>query len=412
MPFLIPIAQAVASAIMAAITAVAAAIGPILTAVGSAVIAIASIVATITVTVATAMLTAVTWFGSWVVSQVGWLTDWLVSGARAAYTWMSGWVASVSNTFQEILAVIHFKTILEIHSIVYIVSPQYRAMMVKVYAAIGNASKALGLGPLFLTLAIQNTRNLVLDVSSMMGQRYDLAQVSWLGTMSKYLDHFNKYAYKYQNNPEAVFWDLAELIERPSLDAKGAFQQSIISGLDTALKFAKTVGEGLSTIGIDIEKLYDDFPQFVKNQIPDPGTVFWDNMDGFLNDWYRPTIQRLDGAIGEWQGRLTEAQGRVSELAEKLRKPGDLIKAIDQLPTSEREQQEDIFYDISSRRSWRLINLMAPTFNADFDELEVKSRKPIPPTTVSPPLSYEPVTATVTGPGTITPRSTWFVGDF
>lgn len=412
MPFLIPIAAAIGSAISAAIAAVATVIATISIAVTTAVIAIAAAVAAVTVTVVSAMVTAVMWFGSWVVAQVGWLTNWILAGARAVYAQTSAFVTSVYHTFHKILVTIHFKTIMEIHSIAYIVSPQYRSMMKKVYSAIGNASKALGLGPLFLTLAIQNTRNLVLDVAGIMGKKYDLSQVTWLGTLSKYLDHFNVNAAKYANNPEAVFWDLAELIERPHQDMKGALMGSALSSIDTALQFASTVGDGLARIGIDIEKLYDDFPDFVKRTIPDPGQVFWDNMDGFLTDWYRPTIARLDGAIGEWQGRLTEAQDRVSELAEKLRKPGDLLKAIDNLPTTEREQQEDIFYDISNRRSWRLIQLMSPAAALDFDELEAKARKPIPPPAVSPALTYEPVTSSTVSPGSATPRNSWFVGDF
>ncbi|GAG91547.1 unnamed protein product [marine sediment metagenome] len=263
-----------------------------------------------------------------------------------------------------------------------------------------------------MTLAIQNTRNLVLDVSAMMGQKYDLSQVTWLGTLNNYLEHFNTYTERYKNNPEAVFWDLAELIERPAQDAKGALQQSVLSGLETALNFAKTVGEGFMTIGIDIEKLYDDLPQFIKDQVPDPGEVFWDNMEGFLNTWYTPTITALETSISDWQGRLTESQNTVSDLVKKLRKPGDLVAGMDALPAHERIEQENLLAVYSNKVLNRLSEAMAPSFSFAAQELAVAARIPVPPSVVAPALSYEPVTATVAAPGAVVPRSTWFVGNY
>ncbi|MHA2264788.1 MAG: hypothetical protein ACXAEN_20545 [Candidatus Thorarchaeota archaeon] len=412
MPFLIPIAVVIASAISAAIVAVAAAIGPILAAVGAAIAVAAAAIAAVTVTVVTALVTALTWFGSYVVAQIGWLSNWMTLSARSAYTWFSGYVASISHTFEAILEAIHFKTIMQIHSIVYIVSPQYRAMMVKVYDAIGNASKALGLGPQFLTLAIQNTRNLVLDVTGMFGQRYDLGQVSWMATLNKYLNHFNTYAYKYANNPEAVFWDLAELIERPAQDAKGSFQLSMIQGLETALEFAAQVGKDLHRLGIDVETLYHDLPEFIKSKIPAPSDTFWPQMTGWLNEWYIPTMNALNTEISSWADELEAAQGRTSELVDKLRKPGDMMKALDNLPSWEREQQEDLLDEYTNRRLARVVLDLMPTFTSERNRLEANARIPIPPPTVSPPLSYEPAYATVVGPGTMVPRRTWFVGDF
>jgi len=412
MPFLIPLAAVIASAIGAAIAAVAAAIGPIIIAVGSAIAAVAAVIGSIAATVISGVTTALTWTAGYVWAQIGWLSEWMAVKAKIVYTWFSGYVNSISTTFREILKVIHFKTILQVHSIVYVVSPQYRAMMTKVYDAIGKASQALGLGAQFLTLAIQNTRNLVMDVSGMIGQKYDLAQVVWLGTLNKYLDHFNRNATKYMNNPEAVFWDLAELIERPAQDAKGAFQQSIISGVDTALDFAKVLADNFMRIGIDVETLYDDLPQFLKDRIPDPGDVFWDNLQGWMQEWYIPTVNRLDTEIAAWQGRLNEAQARTSSLVQDLRRPGTVMKAIDTLSPAERTQQENLIFEISNRRLGDLIFDMAPMFAWEKQELEIAARVPIPPPIESAPLTYEPVTAHLTGVTPMTPRNTWFVGDF
>ncbi len=412
MPFLIPIAVTIGSAIVAAITAVAAAIGPILVAIGAAVAAVAAMVVTVSIFVVESIIVAFTWFGSQVVANIGWLVDWMTTHSKNVYTTVAAYIKSTADTFQAILEIIHFKTILQVHSIAQIVSPQYRAMMVKVYDAISKASDALGLGPMFMTLAIQNTRNLVLDVTAMFGQKYDLGQVSWLGTLNNYLDHFNTKIEKYRLNPEAVFWDLAELIERPAQDAKGAFQQGIISGLDTALDFASKMGTGLARIGIDIVKLHEDLPAFIKNVIPDPGEVFWTNFDGFLQQHYLPMVTELQNEIGSWNADLQASQQTVSGLVDQLRKPGDLIKNIDALPTYEREDQDRILADFSNRRLGRLVDSLMPALSLSKQKLESNARIPIPPPQGLPILSYEPQSGSVPGVGATAQRGSWFVGDY
>ena len=358
------------------------------------------------------IIVAFTWFGSSVVANIGWLVDWITIHSKTIYTTVAAYVKSTADTFRAILEVIHFKTILQVHSIVQIVSPQYRAMMVKVYDAISKASDALGLGPMFLTLAIQNTRNLVLDVTSMFGQKYDLGQVSWLATLNNYLDHFNTRIEKYRLNPEAVFWDLAELIERPAQDAKGAFQQGIISGLDTALDFASKLGSGLEKIGVDIETLYDDFPEFIKNVIPDPEPLVRNKIIDFVTQTFLPTVDNLKAEIDGWGYLVGEQQQRMGELVEQLRKPGDLIRNIDALPSYEREDQDRILAEFSNRRLGRLVARLTPSIASSVGKLDSNARIPIPPPLTSPILSYEASSGSVPGVGGTAQRGSWFVGDY
>ena len=412
MPFLSPIALTIGSAIVAAITVVAAAIGPILVVVGSALAAIAAVIATITITILNAIVVAVTWFASTVVTELISYVNWITIHSKAIYTSVSAYVKSTSLSFKHILEVIHFKTILQVHSIAQIVSPQYRSMMKKVYGAISSASNALGLGPMFLTLAIQNVRNLVLDVSSMFGQKYDLGQVTWLATMNKYLEHFNTNVAKYRNNPEAVFWDLAELIERPSQDAKGALQQVVLANIETVLDFAEKIGTGLGKIGVDIVKLHTDLPDLIKRTIPDPGTVFWNNMSSFLTNHYNPMVADLTGQINEWSADLSDAQSRVSALVDQLRKPGDFVKKIDDLPVYEREDQDRILAEFSNRRLGRLVDKMAPEIALSREKLEANAREAVPPAVELDILSYEPRSGSIPGAGPSAQRGSWFVGEY
>jgi len=163
---------------------------------------------------------------------------------------------------------------------------------------------------------------------------------------------------------------------------------------------------------VDVAKLHEDLPAFVKNQIPDPGTVFWDNMSTFLTNHYNPTIAALQGEVNRWEADLLTSQAVVENLVDQLRKPGDLIAKIDQLPEHERADQDIILADFSNRRLSRLVDSLTPNFTLSREKLAVNARIPIPPPTVAPALSYEPQSGSVPGIGPSAQRGSWFVGDY
>jgi hypothetical protein len=359
-----------------------------------------------------AVTTGTMFVGGGILSRVRSLINWLVENVRSTYKTLAGVIKSIETVIEKVLEAIHFKTILKIHRILQIVSPQYRAVMKKIYDKIARISEALGLGPQFLLLALMNVRNLVMDVGSMFGKSYDLTQLEWMATLNRYLQVFTTRMTRYRNDPEALLFDLGEMIERPSTDAKGSFQRGIITSLQGVLEVASNIGDGLAKIGVDIVKLHEDLPAFVKRTIPDPGTVFWNNLAGFLTDHYNPTISALQGEIDTWQAEMTDAQTRVGELVEKLRKPGDLVRVVDDLPQYEREEQEAILSEVTNRRLRDLMTIWAPDVLVAREELQDIVRQPIPPVTPSLPLSYEPMGLTPVTVGPQVQRSTWFVGDY
>ena len=372
----------------------------------------ASVLAAVSSAVASSLRNGVLGFGKFLLDRIESIINWVVTVARDIYSKFVHFVNSVEQNFKKVLEIIHFKTILKIHKIVMIVSPQYRAMMKRMYAYMARVSEALGLGPNFMILALQNVRNLVLDVSSMFGKNYDLEQVAWLSTLNNYLKTFNTRVAQYVLDPESLLFDLGELIERPAQDAKAVFQASIISGLDTALEFAAKMGNGLSAIGIDVVTIHNDLPQFIKDRIPDPGIHFWENLTGFMNEHINPVISELQSEVSVWNQELLTSQQTVAGLVGQLRKPGTLIAGIDALPLLERQEQDRILADFSNRRLGRLVYRMTPFVEHSISQLDSNARIAIPPPTVSPALSYEPQSVSVPGVGPSTQRGAWFVGDY
>ncbi|GAI32621.1 unnamed protein product, partial [marine sediment metagenome] len=101
-------------------------------------------------------------------------------------------VASIGICMGSFLDAIHFTTLLQVHQIAYILSGDYREMMSHVYNEIAEVSGALGLGSGYLILLHRNARNVILDVSGMMGRSYDVAEITWLQQYSDYLKKFNE----------------------------------------------------------------------------------------------------------------------------------------------------------------------------------------------------------------------------
>jgi len=411
-PFIIPIASAIAGAISGAIAAVAGVLSTVIGVVAGAVASIASVVASVVAPVIATVVEGVTWIGGTIWKQIGWLADWITTHSKSIYTTISGWVHATYSGVQAILEAIHFKLILDIHHIAYIVSPQYREMMRKVYGAISRASDALGLGPHFLLLAIQNTRQLVLDVSSTLGQKYDLSQVTWLATMNKWLDHFNRYAERYKYNPEAVFWDLAELIERPALDAKGAAQQAWISSLEGALKFTDHLIDQFGKIAIDVDTLAQDLPGQVGHWIYERVNPVTEEFRGFVRDWYTPTVNALQNSLNAAALHRADLQEHVDGLVEELKKPAALITRIKDQPEEERAPAEAYLADLAQQPTARWIDLFMPAVEGARQKLDEMLRKPLPSIPAPPVLALEPVPAHVPSPGALTPRKSWFVGDY
>jgi len=83
---------------------------------------------------------------------------------------ISSFISAIAVSFGAFLEAIHFKTLLAIHEIAYLLSDEYRLMLASITQDIMEYSESLGMGSTFVLLGIQNVRTLVLDVSSMLGR--------------------------------------------------------------------------------------------------------------------------------------------------------------------------------------------------------------------------------------------------
>lgn len=318
----------------------------------------------------------------------------------------------VYEAFKEFLEAIHFKTIMKVHQILMFVSSAYRNMMKKVYRAIFRISEAVGLGASFFSLALRNSRNLILDITTLMGGHYDVAQLTWLRSMNTVLNRIQAKANQYKNDPEEFFHDLEEIIDKPTMDAKGDFAGGFLTTLENASKTAATIADQFGKIGVDVANLVNDLPPFIKNQIPDVIPQIGVEINDFVQQQFNPAVQRLNNLVDQLNADKEQTEAKLGTLVDRLKNPGDYLKEIEQLTPEDRYQARLYVSDVafSPAIDW---NTMLNTIGYGTDQ-EYNTQIETPYPTAPPPqyLTFEIGSPTVIPPGALLPRDTWFVGDY
>lgn len=316
------------------------------------------------------------------------------------------------KTFKKLLEAIHFKTIMKVHQILSLLWPAYRRMMKTVYNRIARISEAVGLGAHFINLALRNSRNLVLDASTLMGRTYDVAQVAWMTDLNAFLPVIQRNAHKYENDPEEFFNDLDNWIDKPTQDVKGEFAVSFLLTLQNASETAGQWADGFHKIGIDIETLVNDLPEYIQKHIPDVVLDITGPITKYIQDNVTPTIDLLDGAIELLQEEKEGIQLSMDGVIERLKKPGTLLKGVDDLEYWERLDEEETIAEVAGRTMIRAEGYIAQALAPVSEEFKRIAAAAI--LVYQPPAWHIPEvplgTKLAITPGT--PHTGWFVGDY
>jgi len=335
-----------------------------------------------------------------------------MSSLAITYAGVKAFINSLALSFKAFLTAIQFDIWMGVHRIAYMVSADYRIMIGKVYSEISRVSYALGLGPWFLLHAFQNVRTLVLHTSAAFGREYDMAQAEWLSTSMEYLKVFQERAYKYKDNPYAFFYDMEQLVERPSIDAAGAGSAALFISIDKLVTGVENVVNTTVTLRDDIDRLVKQLPETIRSQLDPMIQPYIQKFDTFKTENYDPTITKFNLIFTEVKGLQTTAKENMGRLVDRLKKPGDYISEIDGFDEGERFRQEDQVSDIATRPLGRDLELIAPHVAPVSAELE-RIRIALEYVSLEPlSMPYE-----VIGPGRpagvpATIRETWFIGDY
>ncbi len=412
MPFIIPAAIAIASAVASAVAVISSVVAGIVMAMASVVILIAKGVATV---IAATVLATIEAVGLITLPQVftalqtiGLLNTVAVSIVTGIVTF----VAFVATTWKAFAEFIHLKTLLAVHEIAYLVSIEYRAMINALYQDVAELSNALGLGSAFIPLAIRNARAIVLDASTAMGKSYDLAELTWLYNLSGYMEFVSKVALTYRNHPERVFEDLDRLLIKPAMDGKAAAVGIVLTTVDNLVTGVEEIVNITVLLRDDLEQFISDLPKAIQDVISPALENILDPFNDFISNQYGPAMDVIDQVINVLHNRFEGQKEEVSDIINRLRRPGDLIYSITSLPEAERADQESKIYNATSRIPISLANAVDAASSSTQSRLQalVDALNTVLP--ANPWLIPELPGLFMPIGGQIDDTKTWFVGDY
>ena len=328
------------------------------------------------------------------------------------YTTAATFIGSVVTAFKTFLEVIHFKTLIQIHQLAYILSEDYRTMMNEVYGKLSEFSSAIGLGSQFITLALRNARNVVLDVSSMLGRSYDLGEVTWLTEMNNFFGEVNTQSQIIADSPYVILNMIDEKLMRPSLNTKGSIVSGLYSTIDNTLDAVNGFVENVDLIRNDIEQIYNDLPESIQKQLQPFMSDVIVPITNFIADEYRPQYKEISRVVTTIETRVGVHKQEIDEVVGRLKKPGDLLESVNALSESEAKAQRDKMFEvvnkpiIDSETDVEILrNETSGTLDAVVKALEAETKPP-------DIITLEKVDVGVRSEGEDDTTQTWMVGDF
>jgi len=412
MAFIITLAVAIASAVATAAVVLA----TTLLAIVAYVVALISIVAG---AVAYAAITVISGVISGFIAVAGYVAQGIVQVytvvqpyLSAVYTYVSNLAVSLYEGMQVFLEAIHFKTLLKIHKILELTSPSYRDKMRQFYGEIARVSAALGLGADYLNMMLQNARTVVLDVSSLMGRKYDLAEVTWLGEMNKFLETVSPHLEGFKEDPARILEWLNYYVYRPAVDAKGTFQQTLLGILDGTVTVVNNVVGKVINLREDLDQAILQLPPKISEKIYDKINPRLQAFDTFIEDEYRPVERTITNAMDVLTDRTDSQTVELGSLTQLILNPGDLLSNIDHLPELERLRQEAQIGEISSRSENREMGKINAEISDKYKGIkEIFAASTL--ITLAPPYDVPEIKGLRYPIGKIPPLyKSWFVGDF
>lgn len=412
MGIFIGIALAIGAALSAVMSVVTAVVAAIATAVSAAIAAVAGAIAAV---VSATVITAIK-IGAFIAAKVAAMATAIYTQVSAtvslvAHT-VSSYVGAIAKGFQAFLNAIHFKTIMAIHNIAFIVSEKYRRFMDRIFRRISKVSEALNLGPHFLNLALRNARAVVLSASTILGRPYDIAEVTWIYNLNGFLEKFNRHIGAYRNHPERIFRDIDKWLIKDSVNLEGSAMQTVYLTVEGIINGTKALAEDIIRLQDDTERFIADLPENMRERIQEHTGPIMEKFNYHVQEVYAPRLALLDSVMSEVKDGLALNQGEIGSVVDRLTRPGDLLIDIDGLSDTDRRAQEEKIASVAFRplnRDAEESARLTDGVSAELAKLAAALRIERPPPEWKTPEVEIPGRPADTP---VEPRKTWFVGDY
>lgn len=416
---IVSVAVSIAGAIAAAASAIISAVAAVTSAIAAAVAAIGSVI-TATVSAIVAGVTAIV---GTIAATVGGLLaniSAIISGPIAEWAgafWK--WGHWIYEGIKYVTEALHLKVLMRVHSIAYILSEDYRKMIMDLQMKIAELGAALSISSDGILNLLKNGETLVKTASAIMGKAYDVSDITWLKTLKNFLkerkDDIKNMGKTWRDFAMAV----EEHIVKPALDTVSELQQvkwkflldlgdtadETINNIQEIVNWALDADEAINLI---YEQLPDYLQDYVKPWVDEVSEEFHD----FREDIYYPFKEKANDLINTIQGKQRQQKQKIDDIVDQLLRPGDVLKNVDNLRRDERIDQENKVGEIASRplkrENEQTENQAEPSFSY-LEKIRELLEKELPP----PDWKIGIWKELVVPPGEQSKdANTWFVGDY
>jgi len=217
---------------------------------------------------------------------------------------------------------------------------------------------------------------------------------------------------KWKDNPGAQLENYLQIWSGHAW-SDGATQFKLFSGkVDGALTKIEDVGKVVGGVTDDLLEIREGMPEFVAKNIPQGIWDFLEGTDTFINDRLLPALDDIQTRLDEVDSFMDKLSARQGELAERLKRPGDLLAEIDSLEGFVRTEQlvkiDGVVSEGLGLSNQAEYNEIAPVLD-QWGKISSALNAPTPPL---PFLTLEQGERGAV-PGIVAePRETWFVGDY
>jgi len=285
---------------------------------------------------------------------------------------------------------------------------QYTAMLNK----ISEFSKDLGWGVdgvLHVLNAVEGFTNVY---SALAGKTKQWAWLAKLEQKEAVLKTWSADLQKLQKNPAELIDMVTDRIGLWYYEELNPKRVKVFEVLDTTVNRLEKAGQAADYAITELYKIQTDMPKLVAKYIP---KEIWDKLakvDEFIDSKFLPALEAVDKKLNQYENILAKYQEKMSELADRIAHPGDVLAGVDNLPDYARIDQEKKIDDVASRemarRNAEQWAAMEPNLK-EFSKVIAASKAPTP----APGFMTLEIGEGTPAPGiTVEPHETWMVGDY
>jgi len=329
-----------------------------------------------------------------------------LSGIIAAIAAAIKIITKIVETLVNIIQLLHLD---DIHRILMLLWPEYRAQIAKIKAKISKASEIVGWGTDGLAHLLHATLGGINTLGALMGKPDDWIQGKRAEQTIRILGGISASAKEITINPSIVLsWVFDRYTDELNEEGR-TFWTNTSALIEKGTEIAESALTGLGDAVTELQEIKNGMPEAVRKNIPIEIWNALEKAEKIIFVELLPSLYKVNKTIESINAQLVKDRNKLSGLANSLLHPGDILLGVDNLPDYARAAQEALIDEVTSRRFLEAAEGERGALSADLDEFdridELMSVETPPPSF----LTLE-TPARAAALGIVTePAETWFI---